>query len=249
MKYKEYGKGNPLTVILLHGGGLSWWNYREEAELLQNDFHVILPVLDGHAGSDAHFTSIEDNAARVTKFIQEHFDGKVFLIGGLSLGGQILLEMLSQHGDICDHALIESAQVIPSQLTNKLLTPAVGCSYPLIKQKWFSKMQFKSLHMNEKFFDNYYRDSCAVTKEDMIAFLRANTSYSLKETIKNCSADIKIYCGQKEIRSIKRSAQIIKDAVPNAVLNEIPGLYHGEFSLNNAEGYANAVRELCPGKK
>ncbi len=31
MRYKEYGKENSRAVILLHGGGLSWWNYHKEA--------------------------------------------------------------------------------------------------------------------------------------------------------------------------------------------------------------------------
>ena len=61
----EYGKQNTEIIILLHGGGLSWWNYREVAKHLEKDYHVILPVLDGHAGSDASFTTIEDNAARL----------------------------------------------------------------------------------------------------------------------------------------------------------------------------------------
>ena len=30
----EFGKQNQDTVLLLHGGGLSWWNYREVAEML-----------------------------------------------------------------------------------------------------------------------------------------------------------------------------------------------------------------------
>ena len=59
MQYKEYGAGNRRTVVLLHGGGLSWWNFRAEAELLQDTFRVILPVLDGHAGSDRHFGKTE----------------------------------------------------------------------------------------------------------------------------------------------------------------------------------------------
>jgi hypothetical protein len=37
MKYKEYGSANARTILLLHGGGLSWWNYREEAEILKNE--------------------------------------------------------------------------------------------------------------------------------------------------------------------------------------------------------------------
>ena len=44
----EYGKQNKDVVVLLHGGGLSWWNYRDAAEILSEDFHVVLPVLDGH---------------------------------------------------------------------------------------------------------------------------------------------------------------------------------------------------------
>ena len=47
MEFKEYGKNNDETIMLLHGGGLSWWNYRNVAEQLRQDYHVILPVLDG----------------------------------------------------------------------------------------------------------------------------------------------------------------------------------------------------------
>ena len=95
MNYREYGCADKETIILLHGGGLSWCSYREVAEKLSSDYHVILPILDGHTGSDADFASIEDNAARIIAFIDKHLGGSVLLIGGLSLGGQILLEMLA----------------------------------------------------------------------------------------------------------------------------------------------------------
>ena len=64
MNYKEFGKDNPKTIILLHGGGLSWWNYREEAEALKNEYHVVIPILDGHAGSDKHFIPRRSDLAR-----------------------------------------------------------------------------------------------------------------------------------------------------------------------------------------
>ena len=95
MQYKEFGKENRQTIMLLHGGGLNWWNYRNQARLLENDFHVILPILDGHAGSDRPFTSIEANASEIIEFVDKNLGGSVLLIGGLSLGAQILLEMLS----------------------------------------------------------------------------------------------------------------------------------------------------------
>ena len=52
MRFQEYGTKQKNVILLLHGGGLSWWNYREVAEHLQKEYHVILPILDGHAGSD-----------------------------------------------------------------------------------------------------------------------------------------------------------------------------------------------------
>ena len=124
MKIREFGSDNKETIILLHGGGLSWWNYRKEAELLQSDYHVVLPVLDGHAESDRAFSSIEDNAAEIIAFIDERYGGSVLLIGGLSLGAQVLLEMLSQRAGICRYALVESAAVVPSRLTNVLICPS-----------------------------------------------------------------------------------------------------------------------------
>ena len=140
MQYVEYGAHNSQPIILLHGGGLSWWNYRDVAQLLSDRFHVVLPILDGHADSDAPFTSIEDNAARIIAHIDEHFCGKVLAICGLSLGGQIAVEMLTQRPDICRFALIESALVKPMKLTHALIKPTFGMSYGLIKQMWFAKM-------------------------------------------------------------------------------------------------------------
>ena len=34
MEYKEYGSKNNDTIVLLHGGGLSWWNYIEVIQIL-----------------------------------------------------------------------------------------------------------------------------------------------------------------------------------------------------------------------
>ena len=93
MKFTEYGKKNSDTIILLHGAGLSSWNYRREAGILASRFHVILPVLDGHEGSDRPFTSIKSAAEEIIDFIDTYCDGSVLAIGGLSLGGQILLEI------------------------------------------------------------------------------------------------------------------------------------------------------------
>ena len=244
MRFQEYGLNHQDTVLLLHGGGLSWWNYREAAELLRGEYHIILPILDGHAGSDRPFTTIEDNASEIISFIDERLSGSVLLIGGLSLGGQILLEMLSQRKDICSHALVESAAVIPSKLTNALIAPAFGTSYGLIRKRSFAKLQFQSLHIKPELFEDYYRDTCQIKKQDMIAFLKANTSYALKDAFKESSAVVHVYVGERETGGILRSAEAICRMRPSCILHRIPALQHGEFSINHAAQYASAIRHM-----
>ena len=58
MKFAEYGEENDEVILLLHGGGLAPWNYFEEVQLLKEKYHIIIPVLDGHNGSDRKFTTI-----------------------------------------------------------------------------------------------------------------------------------------------------------------------------------------------
>lgn len=244
MKYVEYGKGNKDIIILMHGGGLSWWNYETAAASLENEYHVILPMLDGHAGSDKGFTTIEDNAAEIVEFIDERLGGRVLMIGGLSLGAQILLEILSLRPDICSHAIVESPLVIPSKATYAMIEPAFGSCYGLIRQRWFSRLQFKSLRIRGELFDHYYRDTVAISKSDMIAFMKANSVYSMKQNIKNCTAKTIVVVGSKEYGFMKKSAKIVNNTLQNSTLEVARGLYHGEFSINHGEEYAALIRDL-----
>ena len=240
----EYGQQNPDVIMLLHGGGVSWWNYREVAKRLAEQYHVVLPVLDGHADSDAPFTSIEDNAARLISYIDAHFGGQVLAIGGLSLGGQIAVEMLSQRKDICRYALLESALVKPSKLTAAMIGPTFGMSYGLIKQEWFAKLQAAYLGIPKPLFDDYFRDSCAISKADMIAFLTANSLYTIKPGLSDTTAKVMIVAGAKEQKSIRDSAKLLQEAIPGSRMEILPGLRHGDLSINKPEQYVEILSDM-----
>ena len=239
----EFGQQNTNVILLLHGGGLSWWNYQEVAKLLAKQYHVVLPVLDGHGDSDTPFTTIKDNAARLISYIDTHFGGQVLAIGGLSLGGQIAVEMLSQRSDICRYALIESALVKPMKLTAALIGPTFGMSYGLIKQKWFAKLQAGYLGIPKAMFDDYYRDTCKISKADMIAFLTANSTYCIQPSLSEANAKVKIVAGSKEQKSIRDSAVLLNQAIPGSSLEILHGLRHGDLSINSAEQYVKILTD------
>ena len=243
MRVQEFGQQNGDVILLLHGGGLSWWNYREVAQGLAERYRVVLPVLDGHADSDAPFTTIEDNAARLISYIDAHFGGQVLAIGGLSLGGQIAAEMLSQRHDICRYALIESAPVKPMKLTSALVGPAFGMSYGLIKQRWFSKLQAGYLGIPGELFEDYYRDTCKIGKADMIAFLKANSLYTVKPGLSKTTAKVKIAAGTKEQKIIRDSVKMLHETIAGSSMELLPGLRHGDLSINHPQRYARMLTE------
>lgn len=241
MKVVEVGKENQDVIVLLHGGGFSWWQYQAQMDLLCENYHVVLPILDGHAGSDADFTSIEDNAKRLLDYIDKTYGGSVFLIAGLSLGGQILLEMLALRKDICQYAIVESAAIIPDKLTAGLVAPLFSMSFPLIKKKWFAKMQFCYLGIRADLFEHYYGDTVKLSKQNLIAFIKASSLYQVKKNLKNSLARVRIIVGEKETKKMHASARYLHDLLPDSRLEIKAGLAHGQYAINQPDLY---VKEL-----
>lgn len=241
MKVVEVGQENQDVIVLLHGGGLSWWQYQAQMDLLCENYHVVLPILDGHAGSDADFTSIEDNAKRLLDYIDKTYGGSVFLIAGLSLGGQILLEMLALRKNICQYAIVESAAIIPDKLTAGLVAPLFSMIFPLIKKKWFAKMQFCYLGIRADLFEHYYGDTVKLSKQNLIAFTKASSLYQVKKNLKNSLARVRIIVGEKETKKMHASARYLHDLLPDSRLEIKAGLAHGQYAINQTDLY---VKEL-----
>lgn len=244
MQAVEYGKEKRDAILLLHGGGLSWWNYQTAAERLQEKYRVILPILDGHAGSDRAFTTIEDNAAAVIGYIDQHCGGRIAVLGGVSLGGQIAAEILARRPDICRAAVLESVSAIPMPVTEQLVGPMMAMSYGLIQKSWFARWQFKALGIDSRWYEDYYRDTCAISRESMTAFLRANAAYAAREELGRTAAKVLVLAGEKETGQMCRSARKLREMIPDSVLEVLPGLGHGQCGINHGEDFAKKVEEL-----
>lgn len=243
MKIIEFGQENSKVIMLLHGIGLSWWNYRDVANLLKRNYHVVLPVLDGHPNSDTPFTTIEDNAKSLIHYIDVNFGGEILAIGGISLGGQVLVEMLSQRSNICRFAIVESALVVPRPLA-VLIAPTVSIGYGLTKKRWFSEMQYKSLNIPTVPFEEFYSDNCKIKKQDMIRFIESNSSYAMKTNLVNTTANVLILMGDKEQKIMKRSAKLLHKSIPTSQLKIFNQSFNGEVSFNNSDDYVGLLTNL-----
>ena len=124
-----------------------------------------------------------------------------------------------------------------------LVGPAFGMSYGLIKQRWFSKLQAGYLGIPGELFEDYYRDTCKIGKADMIAFLKANSLYTVKPGLSKTTAKVKIAAGTKEQKIIRDSVKMLHEAIAGSSMELLPGLRHGDLSINQPQRYVRMLTE------
>ena len=216
------------------------------AELLARRFHVILPVLDGHDGSDKPFISIRSAAEEIIGFIEACCGGSVLAIGGLSLGGQILLEIAARRNRISRFFIFESTLAIPMRFSAAFIPLSVSLSYPLIKHRWFSELQAETLGIPADMFEEYYTSSIQISKESLSRMLKENAVFVPDPAIKDINALVVV--GSRERRIMLRSARKLNEMIEGSRIRILRGYKHGELSLRYPEEYAALLVKMIDGK-
>lgn len=242
MKYKEFGEKTRPTFILLHGEGLSWWSLTNIIHHLKTDYHVVTPIIDGH-GEDGSttFISIQDSAEKLIHYIDANLRGSVFAIGGLSLGAQIVIEVLSKRTDIAKYAILESVLIFPVKhkvwftiLANKLF-------HRLIRKRWFAKLQANSYCIKKDMFEQYYKDCTNISRESQINITLNMSSYTAPNELKNTKAKVLIMFGHKEVRRMDKSVKALMKIIPKSQVCIAPEMSRGELSLVHYKEYLSVI--------
>ncbi|MEG0461933.1 alpha/beta fold hydrolase [Gordonibacter sp.] len=213
MKFHEFGDEGNLTIMLIHGGGNAWWNYLRQARVLADRYHVVLPTLDGHGEEFAvPYVSTEATADKLMEFIDTRCGGHVFALGGVSLGGQIVAELLSRKPDLAKKAIIDGSLCIPQ---------------PFMAHCCIAFMRLGSgLLFSEK--------ACRRQVDSMPKMLPEKMQYPdeiIAHYLRDTELQVMYWYGEKEMKCVKRSARHFKDYVPTCELYEAPGYNHGYLAL------------------
>ena len=122
--------------------------------------------------------------------------------------------------------------------------PVYKLCYGLLKRRWFSKMQAKTLCVSHDKFELYYKDSIKISRQSLINISLSNGNYDLKSSISNTRSKVLIIVGEKEIGIMKKSAQRLHDAIPGSELYIAPKMKHGEISLMYPQKYIELIKML-----
>ena len=215
MKFHEFGDKNLPSILLIHGGGSSWWNYLRQARILSEEYRVILPTLNGHGEEyQLDYVSTEDSALEILDYIKANCGGKLLAIGGVSLGGQIAMELLSLDSEIAEKAIIDGSLCIPQPRLAKISIFLVSL---------FGKLMFNKAYYLEDLPRTPVKTMVIIYKDYM-------GRYKLKDTISASKAQVLYIYGEKELKCVKESARLFEQLHPNTILFEAKGYNHGYLS-------------------
>lgn len=88
------------------------------------------------------------------------------------------------------------------------------------------------MYIDETQFDNYYHDSCQISKNTFVRILEENMSFTIPKGFKDANSNILVTVGDKEKRIMKVSMNEILASNTNCTGIIIPEIGHG-ISLAN----------------
>ncbi|WP_290790596.1 alpha/beta fold hydrolase [Flavihumibacter sp. UBA7668] len=106
LDFREKGKGNPTTILFLHGFSDSWFSYSEILDKLPRKYHSIALSLRGHGDSPKPPTgySPDDMAKDIVHFLNKRGIDKVIVVGH-SMGSTVAMQLAIRYPERT-HALI-----------------------------------------------------------------------------------------------------------------------------------------------
>lgn len=249
MKFYEYGDKNSPHIMLIHGAGWSYWLYLREARLLQDKYHVILPVIDGHGEErNIPYISTEKIVDQLIEYIDNSCGGKLFAVSGVSLGGQITIELLSRRKSIARKAIVESGLCIPQPFLLKYSTFVTKLLGKYIFSKAFNRQSLKLLpkrmHLPAEIEELYMRDLTCIKSETLNQVFKTYYQYRIKESLKDSETDAIYWYGSKEMKCIKQSGELFHSYMKRCKIIELKGYYHSEISAYHPEEWVEKAEEF-----
>ena len=173
----------------------------------------------------------------------------MFAIGGVSLGGQITMELLSIDRDIAEKAIIDGSLCIPQPRLAKISIFLVRLFGKLIISKFSCKLQlsmmnklYPKLAYPEELKDYYLEDLPRMPIKTLVTIYKTYMGhYKLKDTISASKAQVLYIYGEKELNCVKESARLFQQLHSNTILYEAKGYNHGYLSAYLPQEWVDLV--------
>ncbi len=113
MRFHTVGKESGRVIVLIHGMLNPWQIWQDVAGAFSEEYYVVIPELDGHTQEEtSDFLSVEDEAGKIREYLVRNFDGKTYMICGLSMGGRIAATLAGMQDISTEFLVLDGAPLL-----------------------------------------------------------------------------------------------------------------------------------------
>ena len=216
---KETGKNNDETLLFLHGDGIAGWMWNKQVKSF-NDYHCIVVDLPGHGkSSEIKQLTVENTAEMIINLIQDQAHGKKAHLIGISMGAQVIVQILSTAPEVVDHALISGTLVRTTPPTKnflKLLNHLIEIYTPVKNNPLFIKSYIRSYNIPKNLFNKFKESTYNIKQDSLDKIIRENMLFKMPEGLGNVNVPVLVMIGEKDYRIINESAKKLINVLPNS---------------------------------
>ncbi len=216
---KETGKNNDETIVFLHGDGIAGWMWDKQVESFSN-YHCIVIDLPEHGKSvDVKPFTVKSSAEMVIDIINERAHGGKAHLVGISLGAQIIVQILSTAPEIVDHAFISGAiarSVQPTESFLKRLDHLIEIYIPVKNNNLLINSYMRSYNIPKSLFGKFKESTCIIEPDSSGRIIKENMLFKIPDGLENVKVPVLVMTGEKDYRIVKKSALNLWSALPNS---------------------------------
>ena len=211
--------------------------------MLEDRYHIIAAEVDGFTlGRHTEFTSVDDQASQIIRYVQEHHDGRLDMAYGLSLGGKILSRVMERNEITICHAVMDAAPLLP--LPRWLVEPLrylqcanvwTCCHWTGLWRRLFNSHYFDIL-LDECRKIYPYGGGKAVLDGYKSVYTNRLESIS--------GSDIHYWYGTMESFVAKPQVKHLKSLHPDVHIETFNGMNHGQLLVDHPEEVARRITEM-----
>ena len=245
---KETGKENDETLIFIHGENMAGWMWEEQVKAFP-DFHCLVPDLPEHGESKeiAPFT-IQKAADQIIEIFKDYTNGRAQLVG-ISLGAQIILQILNDAPRRVDSAFISGVLVNNSQPNDtflELFNYLIDSYIPVKDHPLSIGSYIRSYGIPKGQRKKYIKSTRVVKPDSAREILKENIFFKIPDKLDEVDVPVLVMAGEKDYTVIKESVQGLSNDLPNSRSFLVPGVGH-VWNMENPELFNEILRGWITG--
>ena len=254
MRFHEFGQNNKKVIILIHPSLVMWDYFEYVIPLMEKEYHLIIPALPGYDSVEkSNFTSVESIAIEIEEWLKIQDLKKVECIYGCSMGGSIVIKLLSNNKIYIQNAIIDGG-ITPYQLPWFITRLIAIRDFLLVSLGKFGGIKIIQMAFAT---DDYSEEDIkyVVNVMKMISYTTiwrtfdSCNNYQMPKVVKTDCSSIEYWFAEAEENERAWDIDYIKKNFLQAQFRKFSNFGHAGLAAKHPEILVDGIKKLCNGEK